>query len=70
MDKAINVNMLKIIFIFVLFLLVMLGIRGWERRNGLARFRFPSHSTFMTGRMIPHHPDSEKFRELVVKTTV
>jgi len=27
-------------------------------------------STFIAERILPHHPDSEKFRELVVETTV
>ncbi|SVC91280.1 uncharacterized protein METZ01_LOCUS344134, partial [marine metagenome] len=26
--------------------------------------------TFIAERILPHHPDSEKFRELVVETTV
>ena len=27
-------------------------------------------SAFISERILPHHPDSEKFRELVVETTV
>jgi len=41
-----------------------------EAQAPKSRNEVSSVSTFIAERILPHHPDSEKFRELVVDTTV